>query len=479
MESIWTQNVTPPTFPSLPENITADAAVIGGGICGILTAYFLQKEGLNVVILEANTLCSGQTHLTTAKITYQHGLFYHNLIKEQGFTQAKCYADANRQAISMYESLVGEHSIPCFFEKLPSYLYSANTQGTEILAKEKAALLSLGLDCQMHKQGNFTALSVPGQAQFHPLLFLYGLSSGLQIYEHTKVLRVKGHVIDTEKYTVTADKIIFACHYPFPILPGAYFLKMHQERSYAIAVKTAQMPPPGMYYGIDERTPSIRSFQDTVIIGGQGHRTGKNETAFRYQTLRTIAAEYFPEATTIREWSAQDCISVDKLPYIGQFSPAEPDWYIATGFHKWGMSLSMVSALLLTDQICGRTSPYTELFSPKRHWSSSAWKTFSQEIKQASISLSKSAFAPGAKIDCGLLPPGEGCIARINGKKVGVYRDEDNLLHFVSPRCPHLGCQLAWNPEEKTWDCPCHGSRFHATGELIDGPAQKGINVPR
>ena len=239
-------------------------------------------------------------------------------------------------------------------------------------------------------------------------------------------------------------------------------------------MKAASLPK-GIFYGIDNNLPSLRTFEDTIIIGGQGHRTGKNETAFRYQMLHTIADEFFPGSIPVKEWSAQDCISVDKLPYIGHFSSFAPDWYVATGFHKWGMSLSMAAALLLADLICGRSSPFAEIFSPKRHLTAPAWKALSGEVKQASISLSQSVFLPGTKIDSEMLRPGDGCIARVNGKKVGIYKDEDSRLHFVSPRCPHMGCQLSWNPEEKTWDCPCHGSRFHCTGEIINGPAQNGI----
>lgn len=487
MESIWTKNIMPPTFPALSENLKVDAAVIGGGICGILTAYFLQKEGLNVVLLEAETIGSGQTHLTTAKITCQHGLKYHKLLEEQGFTHAKCYADANRHAVSLYEKLIKALSINCFFEKLPSYLYTENGEGRELLIQEKSALLSLGIECKLQTVGHYSTLAIPSQAQFHPLLFLYALAPRLPIYEHTKAIKVKGHTIFTEKNTVTAENIVFACHYPFPRLPGLYPLKIHQERSYAIAVKPNSpqaansgkgLPeiPHGIYYGIDENTPSIRSFQDMLILGGKGHRTGKNNSAFRYEALQNTAQKYFPGSLPTAQWSAQDCITPDGLPYVGRFSSFEPGWYLATGFQKWGMSLSMTAAVTLTDCICGRPSACKELFSPKRHLCASGWKALAGEVKQASISLSQSVFQRGEELDISLLPRREARILQINGQKTGVYRDENDKLHFVSTRCPHLGCQLSFNPEEKTWDCPCHGSRFDYTGALINNPALKDIS---
>ena len=479
MESIWNQNEKPPVFPALSQDIQTEAVIIGGGICGVLTAYFLQREGFQVVLLEANKICSGQTHLTTAKITCQHGLIYHRLVKQQGFLQAKCYADANRQAVSAYEELIQDLSIPCFFERLPSYLYTSSDEGRKKLLEEKNALLSLGVDCSMHTRQEYTALRIDQQAQFHPLMFLYSLASQLQVYEHTRVMRVKGNVVYTETHKVMAKHIIFACHFPFPVFPGGYFLKMHQDRSYVVAVKGKHDLPPGMFYGIDAGTPSLRSFQDILLVGGEGHRTGKKHALCRYESLKAIAEKRFPGTIPIAQWSAQDCMTLDGVPYIGRFSPLEPDWYVASGFQKWGMSLSMAGAQLLTDLLCRRSSPCESLFSPKRHWNTAAWKAFLGEMKQASLSLSASFLLPGQKIQAEELPHETGCIARLDSRKTGIYKDADNQLHFTAPRCPHLGCQLNWNPEDKTWDCPCHGSRFHRTGEIIDGPAQNGIGRPR
>ncbi len=476
MESIWNKQIHPPVFPSLEEDLTAQAAVIGGGICGILTAFLLQRAGLKTIVLEADAIGSGQTHLTTAKITLQHGLIYHRLLTEKGFIGAKNYAESNRRGILAYENLIRELSISCFFEKLPAFLYTHTPEGMEKLNQEKNALLSLGIPCRICRKDSWTALCVDGQAQFHPLLFLYALAPQLSIYEHTKVTRVKGNCIYTEKNTVTANHIIFACHYPFVLVPGLYFLKMHQERSYAAALKGDAGLPAGMFFGIDSDTPSLRRFQDYTLIGGEGHRTGKNHSSFRYQSLKETAKKYFPEAVLAEAWSAQDCVTLDGLPYVGRFSPFAPNWYVATGFGKWGMSLSMAAALLLTDLICGRPCTYEELFSPKRNWNTRAIKSFLGEMKQASCSLSQSFLNRGQKIDADALLPGTGCIGRIDGKKRGIYKDTDDTLHLVSPRCPHLGCQLCWNPEDKTWDCPCHGSRFHRTGEIIDGPAQTGIH---
>ena len=435
MRSLWEKEGTFTTFQTLDRDISTEAVVIGAGLCGILTAYFLQKQGIETVVLEANTVGSGQTHLTTAKITWQHGPIYQELLQANRPAQAHLYAEAGIQAIEDYEALVQELSISCHFERLPSYLYSKSPSGKQTLEREYTAYRQLSLPSSLYTNGEYTALCLSGQAQFHPLHLLDAVAKSLTVYEHTTVLKVHQHEVFTDKHTVRADYIIFACHYPFLIIPGFYFLKMHQERSYAISLTCPQLQdklPPGMFYGLDTDTPSIRAFKDTVILGGGGHRTGKGPNGCPYQELEALAGQYFPESSVTDKWSAQDCITLDRLPLIGQYSVFRPYWYVATGFGKWGMTTSMTAARLLTDLILKRPTPYAALYSPGRALNRTAVHNLFTELRTSTTSL---------------LTPGK--------------------------RCSHMGCSLHYNHVENTYDCPCHGSRFETDGTLLDGPARK------
>lgn len=439
MNSIWSDTNIPARNP-LPGDCTTEVAVIGGGMAGILTAYYLHKMGKQVIVLEANRLGSGQTGDTSAKITSQHGLIYDTLIRTVGTTLASQYAQANQRALEEYCRLIRQHHMFCDYKEVSSYLYSSTA--AEPLRRETEAARKLGLpaDFVLDTELPFSihgAMRFTKQAQFHPLKFLNELSSSLTVYEHTMVTSVKGNHVFTNHGTVTAKKIIFACHYPFVNMPGFYFARMYQERSYLLALKQAPVFQ-GIYLGIEQVGLSFRQSGEYLLIGGRGHRTGKRPTINPYKSLQAASLHLFPESKAVAHWSAQDCMSIDRIPYIGQFSAATPDWYLASGFGKWGMSTSMVSALILSDLICGRQNPYAQVFSPQR-------------------------FHPKASLRAGTVH----AATAIKGLTAAHSK---NAL-----RCPHLGCKLSWNPAEASWECPCHGSHFHHSGRLLDGPAQTDI----
>lgn len=476
MESIWKQTAGIPHRPYLYGEIKAEAAVIGGGLAGVLTAYFLQQRGIQTVLLEANRIGSGQTRNTTAKITSQHNLIYRRLIEEFGEDKALQYASANQQAIEAYRRVIVREHIDCEWERRPAYLYSRVER--EPLEREAEAARRLGIDASFTTETTLPfpvggAVRFERQGQFHPLKFLQAISKPLQIYENSLVTSVEGREIHTDRGRVTADHIVFACHFPFLNTPGYYFMRMHQERSYLLALRGAAQLD-GMYLSIDQDGYSMRNSGDVLLLGGGSHRTGENSIGGQYEKLRHTAAEYFPGSTEIALWSAQDCMTLDGIPYIGQFSASTPHWYVATGFQKWGMSSSMVAALLLSDQICGQKNPFAEVFSPQRFQFSASAKTLMEDGLQAVKGLTREWFSlPKETLD--ELPAGRGGIVEYEGQKMGVYRDEQGEVFLVSPRCPHLGCQLSWNPDEKSWDCPCHGSRFDYKGRRIDNPATEGL----
>lgn len=492
MESIWTKQVRLREREQLREDIAVGTAVLGGGMSGILTAYFLQKKGIDAVVLEADRIGSGQTKNTTAKITLQHGAIYHKLIEKFGEEQAGAYARANLLAVEEYRKLIEEKNIDCGLRTTPAYLYAEQEDGAEILKKEAAAAKKLGIKGFLTKEVELpfavrAALKFEQQACFHPLQFLKAIAEEVKVYEHTQVIGVEeadGKQVLTckprgkkeggeQEVQVLAENIVVATHYPVFNLPGYYFIRMHQERSYVLALQNAAVME-GMYYGVEEGSYSFRSAEEFLLLGGGSHRTGDNKEGGQYGKLRKAAEQYYPEAAEIAAWSAQDCMTLDGVPYVGNYAQSKPNWYVCTGFGKWGMTSSMVSAMLLSEKISGGSASYEEIFSPQRFVLSASAKTLMEETVEAAKGLTKQFVLP-ANVKAEELAFGEGKIIEWEGEKLGAYRDEKGTLFLVSAKCPHLGCQLEWNPEEKSFDCPCHGSRFSYTGELIDNPAQKGI----
>ena len=481
-ESIWQRSTAIPARPELPGNISTDIAIIGGGLAGLLTAHFLEQSGRQCIVLEADRIGSGQTGHTTAKVTSQHGPIYQKLIKCAGKKQAEQYAKINQEAIKRYKILIDKYKIDCGWEECPACLYTKENGRT--LRDEYYAAKELGLPVELKKKTELPfaveeALFCYDQACFHPLKFLQAIAENVQVYEKTKVLRMKQHLLTTSRGTVEAEKVVFACHYPFVNRPGYYFLRMHQERSYVLALKKAQTLH-GMYLGIDRDGLSFRPAGEMLLMGGGNHRTGENPMGGQYEFLLHQAEIYWPEKCWKKEenaipWSAQDCMTLDGIPYIGQFGRKTEDWFVATGFGKWGMTSSMAAAVLLTDQICGRENPCGEVFSPQRLHPMVSAKPFLTEGTYAAANLLKQKFVPPKEV-LGGIKPGHGGVVEYNGEKAGVYKAEDGQAFAVSVKCPHMGCQLTWNPDEKSWDCPCHGSRFDYRGRLIDGPAQTAVD---
>ena len=452
MKSIWSETCDIPQREPLRGDTETEIAVIGAGMAGILIASALQRAGRQVAVFEAKRIASGQTRNTTAKITAQHGLFAERLIKTLGEERAKKYAEANLAAIEAYRKLIAEENIDCDFSNESAFVYGDDEILLENEAKAQAAL---GLATYLVSNpdvpgGAKAAVRADGQAQFHPLKFLKAISEPLTIYENTPVISVDGGELQTARGRVRAEKVVFACHYPFINFPGMYFARMHQERSYVLALENASIPG-GMWIGAGDGGYSFRKYGDLVLFGGEGHRTGENSGGGKYEALRKRASGFFQNSRVKTYWSAQDCVTADGVPYIGRYSDSTPNWYVATGFQKWGMTTSMASAMILRDMICGRENPYADAFDPGRFDLKAVAGTFS-EGAQAVKGLTRSLLnIPQA------------------------YKDESGEVHAVSVKCPHLGCQLDWNPDEKTWDCPCHGSRFDAYGELISGPAQENL----
>lgn len=474
MESIWTKTCPLPEHAPLPGDRKTEIAVIGAGMAGVLTAAALQEAGHEVIVLDAADLAGGQTRNTTAKITSQHGLCYHSLIKTHGREKAAQYAHANEAAVAEYRRIITERGIDCDFEEQRAYVYGNDV---EALTEEARCAKDLGIDASFIVPADLPfaasgAVCFEHQAQFHPLKFLAAVAQPLTIYAHTPVEVVEGDRIVTKNGTVRAERIVFACHYPFVNFPGMYFARMHQERSYVIALEKAG-DVKGMWIGEGEHTYSLRNYGDLLLLGGGSHRTGDNSTGGKYNLLREKARRWYPRSREVACWSAQDCVTADDVPYIGHYAASRPNWYVATGFRKWGMTGSMVAAMLLSDLISGRQNPNAAVFDPGRFGLKSA-AGVAVEGGHAVKGLTKRIFQFPAE-EAEHIPPGHGGVVDLSGEKAGVFRDADSTLHTVDLKCRHLGCQLEWNPDELSWDCPCHGSRYDRYGHLISGPAQEDV----
>ncbi len=426
MGSVWELAPGKERFPTLDGDIRTDVLIVGGGLCGLLCAYLLHQAGGDYALVEAETLCAGVTKNTTAKLTVQHGLIYHQLIARFGVDRAKQYLQANERALGEYCRLCRE--IDCGFEQKDSYVYSLDS--VVKLEREIEALKTLGVEAELCKELPLPfqvagAVRMRGQGQFDPLKFAWSLSKGLRIYEHIRVRELVGRKAITDTGTIQAHKIVVTTHFPFLNKHGSYFLKLYQHRSYVLALKnTPELD--GMYVDEAQKGMSFRNYEDMLLVGGGDHRTGKR--GGNWQELREFVKRAYPQAEECCHWATQDCMSLDGVPYIGPYSRGTEGLYVATGFNKWGMTSSMVAAKILSDLVQGKRSPCAQVFSPSRS----------------------------------VLRPQLG---------MNIWEATVNLLTPTTKRCPHLGCALKWNPCEHTWDCPCHGSRFARDGKLLDNPA--------
>lgn len=426
MKSIWQKTASLPSFPRLKGDTKTDVLIIGGGIAGILIAYFLKQSGVECILVEKGRICQGTTARTTAKITFQHGLIYNKLLKKEGSETARKYLMAQRKAFERYSQLCS--NIDCDYEKKDNYVYSVADR--QKLEDELAALEKIGYKAEFAEKlpipfNTAGAVKFPEQAQFHPLKFLSAIVKDLPVYENTFVKEMIGNTVVTDCGSISAKSVVVTTHFPFINKHGSYFLKLYQHRSYVIALENAP-DLNGMYVDDSQTGVSFRNYKEYLLLGGGGHRTGKK--GGNWTELRHFAKQYYPSAREYCYWAAQDCMSLDDMPYIGKYSDRTSQLYTASGFNKWGMTGAMVAAELLSDMILDKKNEFSDIFS-----------------------TSRSMLKPQLLVNS--------------------FEAVKNLLSFSGRRCPHLGCALKWNSAEHSWDCACHGSRFDENGRVLDNPA--------
>ena len=429
-DSIWMQNTQLPEFPNLRGNKSTDVLIIGGGITGLLCAWQLQQAGVDYLLIEADRICSGTSGHTTAKITSQHGFVYDQILRRYGVDIAKGYYDANQAALDAYRRMC--NTVDCDFEIKDNYVYTVDSP--QKLERELKTLQLLGIDAQYAQElplplRTHGAIRFANQAQLHPLKFLAAIARNLKILEHTAARAIDGSVVLTDYGRITAEKIVVATHFPPINKCGFYFVKQYQNRSYVISLANGPQLN-GMYRDEADDGFSFRNYGSSLILGGGAHRTGKGTSG--WSALERTAQHWYPTSRLQYRWAAQDCMTLDAIPYIGKYNRRSHELYVATGFNKWGMTSAMVASMILCDSLQGKINPYAEVFSPQR----------SNLHPQLAVNMVESII---------------------------------NLLKPTAPRCSHLGCVLKWNPYEHSWDCPCHGSRFDEDGKLLENPAKKDL----
>lgn len=479
-----------PQYNMLNKDITTDVCIIGGGITGITTGYYLNKNNIDFVLLEKDTICNNTTKYSTAKITSQHNLIYSDIAKKYGTNYAKLYLDANNEAINNIQNIIQTENIFCDFKIQDSYVFTQNTSYIKNINDEYKILAKIGFkDVELLNRVTIPlntqyAIKFKNQAQFNPKKYTIGLSNIIKdkIYENCHVNKIEKfndkYKVYTQNNIIMCNKVVLTTHFPIKDIPGFYFVKMYQEASYVIAVDIKDNNFDGMYINVENPTISLRSLKyknhNILLVGGNNNKTGDIINENKFDFLEKIALHMYPDSNVIKRWDTQDCITLDKIPYIRKFSTLYPNMYLATGFNKWGMTTSNVAANIIVDNIMNKVNKYEDVFNSTRLHPIKNIKELYFNITQTI----QSEFINKLKIkkcDIDSIPINTGKIIKVNNTNIGIYKDEKGKIYKVNPYCSHLKCLLTFNSLDKTWDCPCHGSRFDIHGNLFNGPANKNI----
>ncbi|HEX8207210.1 MAG TPA: FAD-dependent oxidoreductase [Solirubrobacteraceae bacterium] len=488
-DSLWIDKAPATSYPSLERDLEVDVAVIGGGIAGVTTALFCKQEGLRVAVLEKGVISGAATGMSTAKASALQESLLSEVRRIAGKDALLAYAHANVAALERMDALVREHSIDCSWERLPDYTYAAEESQVSTVEQIVEAGQEAGLPVERVTDVPLpfdvpAAARLDGQAQFQPATYTRALAAlvdgdGSAVYESTMVtglsegapheVRVEGGV------TVRAKHVVVATQYPL-LDRGVFFARLEATRSYIVAGRVKDVPAPdAMLITAGQPTRSLRRWGDWLLIGGEGHQTGASKAdPERYEQLIEFGREHFGITDFPYRWSTQDGMPIDHVPYIGRYHPRAEGLWVAGGFQKWGMTNGTVAAMVLSDLIAGRENPYAAELDPNRARVRSAPK-LAQVNMLVGLHFFGDRLTPADASSSDEVPAGEARVVRSGVGKVGVYRDESGGLHAVSLRCTHLGCLTKWNDAERSWDCPCHGSRFDIDGKVLAGPAVKPL----
>ncbi|MCD6014179.1 MAG: FAD-dependent oxidoreductase [Solirubrobacterales bacterium] len=488
--SLWLDGAEHPQRPPLKRDLEVDVAVIGGGIVGLTAALELQRGGAEVAVLEGRRVASGVSGNTTAKLSSLHGLSYDTITSTHGRDVAQIYGEANEWGVERVERLASELGIDCELRRKPNFTYTEDPARRGEIEAEAEAATAAGLSAAYVEKTDLpfevaAAVRVERQAEFHPVKYLLGIAAALEkggtsVFERTRAVGLTGARVRTEAgQAVLAERVIVATQLPF-LDRGLFFARAYPMRSYATSVRVRTQPPLGMYLQAEQPGRSLRAArwndEELLIVGGESHVLGRGDPVRRFKALERYARERFDVAGFEHRWSAHDYMPEDGLPYIGRAWPFSHRVLTATGMRKWGLAMGTAAARMLADEALGREHPWTASFDPWRippvgsapellkHNADAGLHFFADRVKRGGVAG---------------LAPGEGRVIGDGLGQTAVHRDDAGRLHAVSARCTHLGCIVRWNDAERTWDCPCHGSRFETGGAVLTGPAVHPLQPKR
>ncbi|WP_433336546.1 FAD-dependent oxidoreductase [Spirillospora sp. CA-294931] len=473
----------------------ADVVVLGGGIAGLTTAFLLARAGRSVVVVEAARIAEGVSGHTTAKVTSQHNLIYADLVRRFGSERAALYGASQEAALAWIADRVDELDADCDFRRRPAHVYAEDPAYRDELEAEAEAAAGLGLPAEFVADPGLPfpvagAVRFTGQAQFHPRRWLLALARELvdlggQIVEDVRATGLNltgGPLVRTTAGSVRARDVVVATHYPI-FDRGAYFARLEPRRSLLMAAPAdSEKVPGGMYISADTghsfRTTPGPDGGETLLLGGEGYHPGeKRDVESRFARLAGWGADRLGVGPYSHQWATQDNKPVDRLPYIGRYHPLARHLWVATGFGLWGMTNGTVAGLLLADLIKGEENPWAPLYDPGRlsvRQSAPGLVRLGARTGLHYVADYARTLVPGDRIAA--LGRGEATVTHVGRRPVAAYRDDQGGLSAVSAVCTHLGCLVAFNDAERTWDCPCHGSRFGLDGTVRHGPATRPLD---
>ncbi len=487
--SVWMATQPLPNFETLRRDITADVCVVGAGIAGLTTAYLLTRAGQKIVVLDDGPIVSGETERTTAHLASALDDRYFELERVHGEEGARLAAESHSAAIDQIESIVSAERIECDFERLDGYLFVPPEEATEVLERELAAARRAGLQIELVRQAPVTSfdtgpcLQFARQGQFHPTKYLNSLAQAIargggQIFAHTHAHNIQGgrdaRVETSDGPVIRARAVVVATNTPVNDRVKIH-TKQAPYRTYVIAGRVPRgSVPKALYWDTADPYHYVRLQNDLLIVGGEDHKTGQAaDGELRFQALESWARERFPIQDLAYRWSGQVMEPVDYLAFIGRNPGDEENIFIATGDSGHGMTHGTIAGMLLTDLIVGQENPWAKIYDPSRKPVKSLGAYTRENLNVAA--QYRDLVTPGDQKED--VPPAldSGYVVRRGSRKVAVYCDHEGQLHECSAVCPHLKCIVSWNPVEKTWDCPCHGSRFDAYGKVLNGPANTDL----
>lgn len=491
-ESYWILSSNGEEYGKLDKDIECNCLVVGGGITGLTAAYLLSKSNRKVVLLEADKIGWGVSGRNTGKVTSQHGLIYSDIKKHYSGEKAKLYYEANEEGLDIVKKIIEENNIDCEFEIVPSFVYTETDKYISQIKNEYNTCKELDIPCEFHNNLDSVpldikaAISFKNQGQFNPKKYVDKLAkinknNGVEIYDNTAVCDINAgevcEIICNNGHRIKTKNLIIASSNAWYDGLMLYFSKEEASRSYLLCAKLEDNLAKGNYINVEEPTRTFRTYKNSkgekyLIAGGQDHKTGKSKNEMEaYKIIEKFAKDNFNINEIISEWSSQDYVSFDNIPYIGRINKKENNIYIVTGTSKWGLTNGTIGAKVISDLIVKNYSKYEDLFNPSRLKSYINTKFIGENLEVA-YDYIKGKFISGIS---DMPNNNEGKVVNIHGKRYGAYRDENGELFIVDITCTHLGCELRFNSGEKSWDCPCHGSRFDYKGNILNGPAIKPL----